>query len=126
MGTFSKAIEGCGAYIACSENIKDYLINKCSKVLYILPLSPMVVGAAAKAWDKIFTLNKERLELFNNANFLREELRKMGFDTGLSTTHIVPIILKDNKLVVEIANKLRNKKYCGFSCKTTNSTICKD
>ncbi|MDJ1305113.1 MAG: aminotransferase class I/II-fold pyridoxal phosphate-dependent enzyme [Candidatus Midichloria sp.] len=109
MGTFSKAIGGCGAYIACSEDIKDYLINKCSGFIYSTALSPMVVGAAAKAWDKISTLNKERLELFNNANFLREELRKMGFDTGLSTTHIVPIILKDNKLVVEIANKLRDK-----------------
>ncbi|MDJ1583487.1 MAG: aminotransferase class I/II-fold pyridoxal phosphate-dependent enzyme [Candidatus Midichloria mitochondrii] len=109
MGTFSKAMGGCGAYVACSEDIKDYLINKCSGFIYSTALSPMVVGAAAKAWDKISTLNKERLELFNNANFLREELRKMGFDTGLSTTHIVPIALKDNKLVVEIANKLRDK-----------------
>ncbi|CAG7591921.1 MAG: aminotransferase class I/II-fold pyridoxal phosphate-dependent enzyme [Candidatus Midichloria sp.] len=109
MGTFSKAIGGCGAYIACAEEVKDYLINKCSGFIYSTAVSPMIVGAAAKAWDKISTLDKERLELFNNANFLREELGKMGFDTGLSTTHIVPIILKDNKLVVEIADKLRDK-----------------
>ncbi|WHQ46617.1 MAG: aminotransferase class I/II-fold pyridoxal phosphate-dependent enzyme [Candidatus Midichloria sp.] len=109
MGTFSKAIGGCGAYIACSHNIKDYLINKCSGLIYSTAPSPMVIGAAAKAWNKISTLQKERLELFANANFLREELKKMGFDTGLSTTHIVPIILKDNKLVAEITNKLRDR-----------------
>ena len=109
MGTFSKALGASGAYIACSNDIKDYLINKCGGFIYSTAPSPMIIGAVTAAWDLLACMKSEREKLLNLAYSLRKELNSMKLDTGNSTTHIIPIILRDNNLVIEIANKLRAK-----------------
>lgn len=106
MGTFSKAIGCCGAYIASSEIIKKYLINKAPGFIYSTALSPMLIGAAAKAWDLIKTFNSERITLFNNALNLRNKLKQLGFNLGVSKCHIIPIILGTEKTTTNAKNIL--------------------
>jgi len=93
MGTFSKALGCSGAYIACSNIIKGYLVNKSSGFIYSTALSPMVIGAANKAWDMVKHLDDERHALMTKASRLRTTLKTIGFDTGNSETHIIPIII---------------------------------
>ncbi len=93
MGTFSKALGVCGAYVACPQNIKDYLINKCPGFIYSTAFSPMIAGAALYSWNHIRTLDLPRSELMEKASYIRKELHKLGLNTGPSTTHIIPIIL---------------------------------
>ncbi len=106
LGTFSKALGCFGAYIACSKVIKNYLINKCSGFIYSTSLSPMVIGAAAKGWDLIKNLADKRESLFAKAVNLRSKLKKLGFDTGNSSTHIIPIILGNEESVMNAKEKL--------------------
>lgn len=107
MGTFSKAIGCAGAYVACSDIIYDYLINKSHGFIYSTAPSPMVIGAASAAWDKIKHLDKERSKLLEKAKFLREAIKNIGFNTWNSETHIIPIVLKDDGSVLEAKEKLR-------------------
>ncbi|NSM57017.1 8-amino-7-oxononanoate synthase [Wolbachia endosymbiont of Atemnus politus] len=106
LGTFSKALGCFGAYVACSNVIKNYLINKCSGFIYSTSLSPMVIGAAAEAWNLVQYLADQRQALFFKAANLRNNLRNLGFDTGNSVTHIVPIILGDENTVMRAKEKL--------------------
>lgn len=92
MGTFSKAVGVCGAYIACSQIIKNYLLNYCTGFIYSTALSPLVIGAIRENWNHIKTLSKARQTLLHTANDLRERLQNLGFNTGTSTTHIIPLI----------------------------------
>ena len=41
--------------------------------------------------------------------FLRQELNRLGFDTGTSSTHIIPIILKDEAKVLKAKETLGSK-----------------
>jgi 8-amino-7-oxononanoate synthase len=100
MGTFSKALGCFGAYIACPEQIKNYLINACPGFIYATSLSPMVIGAVNKAWDMVPSLTQERALLFSHATLLRNRLNQAGFDTATSSTHIIPLILGDEKTVM--------------------------
>jgi len=106
MGTFSKAIGCSGAYIACSETIKNYLINKNQGFIYSTAPSPMVIGAVSAAWHKIQHLNDDRSKLLSNAQNLRQKINDIGFDTWNSETHIIPIIIKDEQSTLKAQEKL--------------------
>lgn len=92
VGTFGKALGSFGSYITCSKQMRDYLVNCCSGFIYSTALPPPVIGAIDAALDLIPTLSQERRELQEKAEFLRVALHEMGWDTGKSTTQIVPVI----------------------------------
>ncbi|MFN3076546.1 MAG: 8-amino-7-oxononanoate synthase [Alphaproteobacteria bacterium] len=106
MGTFSKALGGFGAYIACSHQLKAYLINRCAGFLYSTALPPAVLGAMDAALELVPSLEAERAQLHANADRLREGLRKLGLDYGNSTTQIVPAILGDAARTLEASKIL--------------------
>lgn len=93
MGTFSKAVGVSGAYLACSHTVKQYLLNRSTGFVYSTAPSPFVVGAVGKALELIPGMDKERARLHHTAKTLREGVAKLGVHTGLSNTHIVPVIV---------------------------------
>lgn len=107
MGTFSKAVGVSGAYIACSETFKQYLVNRCTGFVYSTAPSPFVIGAVSKALEIIPNLNKERCALHTAAETLRNQVHELGFDTGLSNTHIVPLVVGSNVACLELKAHLQ-------------------
>lgn len=93
MGTWSKALGSFGGYIACSNTMRHYLINKCKGLIYSTGLSPAILGAITAAMEIIPTLHNERRQLLANADKLRSFFVRNGFDCGTSNTHIVPWII---------------------------------
>ena len=106
MGTFSKALGSYGAYIACSENMRDYLINKCRGLIYSTALSPAVLGAIAAAIELLPQLNQIREDLYRKANRVREFFKAEGLDCGSTDTHIIPWIIGDAEKTLQISAAL--------------------
>ncbi|MEE8398660.1 MAG: 8-amino-7-oxononanoate synthase [Desulfobacterales bacterium] len=106
IGTFGKALGSFGAYIACSEQIKAYLINCCAGFIYTTALPPPVIGAIDAALDLIPKMEKERKALQDNAAFFRDALRELGYDTGNSTTQIVPVIIGNEEETLALSEQL--------------------
>ena len=109
MGTLSKAVGCSGAYVACNAVLKDFLINKAAGFIYSTANSPMVVGAAMKAWEMIPLFGGERKALFALAHELRVRLSTAGFDTGTSVSHIIPLIMGDVDALTGLNNKLQQR-----------------
>ena len=105
MGTFSKALGVSGGYIACSQTIRNYIINRAPGFIYSTANSPLVIGAAFKAWQLIKTLSLTRDLIASNADYLRHNVKKLGLNIGLSSTNIVPIIIGKEEMVIK-ANQL--------------------
>jgi 8-amino-7-oxononanoate synthase len=93
MGTFSKALGGFGGYVACSAELRDYLVNRCAGFVYSTALPPAVLGAMDAALDLLPGLERRRRALQDNAERVRGALRGAGLDCGASTTQIIPLIL---------------------------------
>ena len=106
MGTFSKGVGSFGAYISSSRMIRDYLINFCNGLIYTTALPPSVIGAIDAALELIPGMEKEREELMAKSDNLRKGLREIGFDTGKSTTHIIPVIVGEEKETLRLSGWL--------------------
>ncbi|NJO81076.1 MAG: 8-amino-7-oxononanoate synthase [Cyanobacteria bacterium RM1_2_2] len=93
VGTFGKAFGAFGAFVACSQKLRDYLINCCPGFIYTTALPPAVLGSIDAALSLMPQLEAERQKLMQQAETLRTQLQQMGFDTGASTTQIIPLIV---------------------------------
>jgi 8-amino-7-oxononanoate synthase len=111
VGTFGKAFGSAGAYVTCSHLIRDYLINFCPGFIYTTGLPPGTVGAIAAALTLIPTLDSERQHLTQIADHLRSQLHQIGFDTGASCSHIIPLMIGDEAKTLRLAQWLKD---CGM------------
>lgn len=100
MGTFSKALGSSGAYVACPQIIKRYLLNRCVGLIYSTAPSLVNIALMQTAWDLIPSLQAQVKSLLRSADQLRAQFKTMGLNTGTSMTHIIPIILNDAKLTL--------------------------
>lgn len=110
MGSFSKAIGCSGGYIACSQFLKNFIINKSRGFIYSTANSPIIIGAISAAWDLLEFFDEGRIKLLNIANHLRHLLTSNGFKVGTSTTQIVPVFCGSEKNVDFLKNKLLEQK----------------
>ncbi|OGV47572.1 MAG: 8-amino-7-oxononanoate synthase [Lentisphaerae bacterium GWF2_44_16] len=111
MGTFSKAMGSYGAYAACSKELKEYLVNRCSTFIYSTALPPSVCGSISAALKLVRSSEFAaiRTELKNKSDFLREELKNIGYDTGAGSTQIIPLIINDTERTLRLSDFLLKK-----------------
>ncbi|MEQ9310428.1 MAG: 8-amino-7-oxononanoate synthase [Balneolaceae bacterium] len=108
LGTFGKAFGSFGAFVGCSAEMKDYLINFCSGFIYTTAIPPAVIGALDAALDLIPEMEKERLELFQLIDFLKSALNKFGYNTANSVSQIIPVIIGKEVEALELASYLED------------------
>ena len=109
MGTFGKGLGSFGAYIACSDKMREYMINCCSGFIFSTGLPPAVLGAVDAALDLVPQMDEVRTSLLVRANRLRTNLREMGWSTGESTTQIVPVMAGSDRDALELSRFLEER-----------------
>ncbi len=109
MGTLSKAAGCFGAYVAGSRTLCEYLINHSRSFIYTTAMPASCIAAASVAVNIISKESDRRQKLLANAQYLREGLQRLGFDTMQSTTPIIPILLKDSARAVQASVRLLEK-----------------
>ena len=120
MGTLGKAYGSFGAFILASEHIVEYLINRAKPIIYATSLS---------LYDTLLAHNALKYML-NNCELIKSEIKqrqKIIFEElGIKVDGlIVPILIGDNKKVIEIRDELKSKGYAvgGIRQPTVESAI---
>ena len=106
MGTLGKALGSFGAYIAGSEDLIHYLVNKTRSLLYTTALPPSVCGSALAALKILGERPELVSKLRNNANYFRKGMRDLGYPISESGTPILPLILRDPFVTMNMARSL--------------------
>jgi glycine C-acetyltransferase len=93
-GTFAKSMAGIGAFIACDEDICNYLRYNMRSQTFAksLPM-PMVIGAL-KRLELLRTRPELREKLWTVVNALQSGLRAEGFDLGVTNSPVTPVYFK--------------------------------
>jgi 8-amino-7-oxononanoate synthase len=110
MSTFSKGMGAYGACAVCSDEMKNYLINRCGSFIYSTALPPGVCGSLYAAVKLMRTeeMAEARRRLLANVDMFRNAMHAAGLDTGGSSTQIVPVIIGSADKALRISSRLFN------------------
>lgn len=107
-GSLAKAIPSNGGFVAVSQELAIYLQHSAAPFIFSAALAPSSV-AAVRASLAILKSEPERVSrIQRNAEFLRDGLRALGYNTGHSETAIIPVILNDETAAALMAGRLRD------------------
>lgn len=106
MGTLSKAVGVFGAYVAGRSELITYLINKARSFLYTTALPPAIAAAAIAALEIIQKEPELRAALWENQNYFVKGLKALGYDLVATETPIIPVLIGETGLAVQMANRL--------------------
>lgn len=106
VGSFSKALGVQGGILAGSEMTRNYALNH-SRSWLLSGSQPPGVAAAQKAAVEVLMEEPEHHQrLWQNTNYFRKELQNLGFDTGVSTTPIIPVMCGESSVAKSMTNSL--------------------
>jgi len=106
IGTLSKAFGVVGGVIAGKKRIIDYIRQKARPFLFSSATTPADTAACLAAVD-ILEASTERVDrLWENTRYFKQEMRRLGFDVGQSTTPITPLMLGEAPLAQQFSRRL--------------------
>jgi 8-amino-7-oxononanoate synthase len=94
-GTFSKSLASVGGFVAGDAKVIRYIKHTARSFMFAASCPPPSLAAAMRALDIIENEPQLRKRLWANAHKLRRGLDQLGFDTGVSQTPIIPIVIGD-------------------------------
>ncbi len=106
IGTLSKAIGVVGGYVAGKKNLIDWLKVRSRPFLFSTAVTPGDVAAITRALQMIMDSTELHDKLWENGDYLKAGLKKLGFNIGASETPITPCIIGDEKLTQTFSRRL--------------------
>ena len=100
VGTFGKAIGSMGAFVVGSKTLINFLINKSRSFIFSTAIPP--INVAFTKW----IIENELPQTYEKRKKMLELGQKLG-----SKSHIIPIIIGENKDTIELCEILFNNGY---------------
>lgn len=109
MGTLGKGLGTAGAFVAGSEDLIEFLIQKARTYIYTTAM-PSAVAEATRASLKLVQTETWRREQLNRLIALwRSGAEQLGLQLMPSTTPIQPVLVGDAARAVKLSQKLRKQ-----------------
>jgi 8-amino-7-oxononanoate synthase len=96
MATFSKSFGGVGGFIAGPLEVVMWIKHKARPMIFTASLPPASVAGAHKALDILRRADDRREAVLKNSEKMMKGLTEIGFDTGDSTSQVIPLIVGDD------------------------------
>jgi glycine C-acetyltransferase len=106
VGTLSKAFGVVGGLVAGKRPIVDWLRQRGRPFLFSSAMTAPDVAACIEAVKMLEESEELVQRLWANAKTMRQGLTALGFDTGLSQTPIIPLMLGEAALAQEFSRRL--------------------
>ena len=102
----SKAIPANGGFVAGSKELIIFLQHDSSPYIFSAAMGPAAT-ASALASLKIMKTELQRHQILrSNTEYLKSELEDLGYDTGHSTSPIIPVMLGQDEHAFSFSKKL--------------------
>ncbi len=106
VGTMSKAFGVVGGVVAGDAKIIEWLRQRGRPFLFSSAVTAPDAAACLAAVDLLEESTELVDRLWDNANYFKSEMARLGFNTGVSTTPITPIMLGEAPLAQQFSREL--------------------
>jgi glycine C-acetyltransferase len=106
VGTLSKAFGVVGGVIAGKKVVVDWIRQRARPFLFSSAVTPADTAACLAAVDLLEASTELVDRLWENTRYFKAEMKRLGFDTGVSTTPITPIMLGEAPLAQQFSRRL--------------------
>jgi glycine C-acetyltransferase len=106
IGTLSKAFGVMGGVIAGKKIVVDWIRQHARPFLFSSASTPADTAACLAAVDLLEKSTELVDKLWENTRYFKGEMKRLGFDTGVSTTPITPIMLGEAPLAQTFSRAL--------------------
>ncbi len=106
VGTLSKAFGVVGGVVAGSPVVVEWLRQRGRPFLFSSAVTVPDAAACIAALDILEASTELVDRLWDNANYFKAGMKELGFDTGLSTTPITPVMLGEAPLAQQFSREL--------------------
>ncbi|MFQ5476195.1 MAG: aminotransferase class I/II-fold pyridoxal phosphate-dependent enzyme [Nitrosopumilus sp.] len=103
ISSLSKGLGSFGGYVASQNNVIDLCINKSKSFIYTSALPSFLIEHSLKRFESNREKQKKKLE--KNIKQLSKGLAQIGYEVN-SVTHIIPIIIGNEKLAMDFGKFL--------------------
>ena len=112
VGTLGKALGTTGAYVAGSERLIEFLLNRARSFVFTTGTPPALAAATLEALRISHTEPWRRAAVRDRATRLRQRLRAGGYDVpGAADGHIVPVLIGDAMRTMRVVADLRQRGF---------------
>ena len=115
VGTMSKAFGVVGGMVAGKKEIIEWLKQRGRPFLFSSAVTAPDAAACLAAVDLLEESTELVDKLWANAKYFKEEMKKLGFDTGKSETPITPVMLGEAPLAQQFSRELYDEGVFGMA-----------
>jgi 8-amino-7-oxononanoate synthase len=101
-GSLGTALGSYGGFACCDHVTARYLVNSARTLLHSTAPPPVAVAAAMAALELLAEEPRRVERLLDNAEALRVELAREGFEVAGASTHVVPLLVGETESAVQI------------------------
>ncbi len=95
-GTFSKSFASIGGYLVGERKVLDYIRHFAPSFMFAASAAPPQVAAAMASLEVMQEEGWRMEKLRENFTYMRDELRKLGFELGHTQTAVIPIFIRQD------------------------------
>jgi 8-amino-7-oxononanoate synthase len=93
MGTFSKAFASIGGFVAGDAKVVSFIKHNARSFIFSAALPPYAVATVQACVDILKAEPQLRERLWHNAEFMKNGIQALGFNTGPCESPVIPVIV---------------------------------
>ncbi len=109
MGTFSKSFASLGGFVVGDKKVISYIKHHARALIFSASITPASVATALATLDIIENEPERRERLWAVTKKMKTGFQSMGYETGLTESPVIPVIIGDDARTFMLWKMLREE-----------------